>query len=210
MLKALGRIFSKPEVSHLELHVTQTCSECGTKLARSVEQARTDWSCPNLDCPARLRERITHWCSAEAMDIAGGDAVLVAKLVGKGLAYDVAELYRIKLKELAALEGMDEAHAKNFFDAITASMKRDSSRVLFGLGIPLVNAVEAQALAKGFPTVDAVFAAGEARLVKDAGVSEAVAQSVTRWYGDNVNRRLVKRLEKAGVNFKSELYRAAG
>lgn len=167
-----------------------------------------DWHCPNQDCPARIRERIAHWCSPEAMEIAGVDAALVATLVGKGLTYDVAEIYRLKLKEIAALEGMSQEAAQKLFDVITASMKRDAWRVLFGLGIPAVGAVEARALGKGFQSVDAVFAAGASRLMREAGLSEAVAESIVRWYGDSVNRRLVKRLEKAGVNFKSELYRA--
>ena len=61
-------------------------------------------------------------------------------------------------------------------------------------------------MGKGFPTVDAVCAAGVPHLMKEAGVSEAVAQSIVWWSGDNVNRKLVKRLFKFGVNFKSELY----
>ena len=141
------------------------------------------------------------------MDIAGVDAAVVATLVNKGLTYDVAEIYRLKLKEIAALEGMNPEAAQRLFDAITTSMKRDAWRVLFGLGIPSVGAVEARALGKGFPSVDAVFGAGAPRLMKKAGLGEVVAENIARWYGDGVNRRLVKRLEKAGLNFKSELYR---
>ena len=84
------------------------------------------------------------------MDIAGGDAAMVEKLVARGLVRDVAELYRLKAKELATLPGMDKDSAQKVFDAITASMKRDAWRVLFGLGIPLVGAAEAQELGKVF------------------------------------------------------------
>ena len=168
------------------------------------------WACPNQDCPARIRERIAHWCSPEALDIAGVDTALIATLVGKGLTYDVAEIYRLKLKEIAALEGMSPEAAQQLFDGITASMKRDGWRLLFGLGIPLVGAAEAQALGRGFPSVDAVFAAGAPRLMREGGVNEVVAESIVRWYGDSVNRRLMKRLEKAGLNFKSGLYHPGG
>jgi DNA ligase (NAD+) len=142
------------------------------------------------------------------MNIAGVDSALVGTLVGKGLAYDVGEIYRLKLKEIVALEGMSPEAAQRLFDAISASMKRDAWRVLFGLGIPTVGAAEATALSKGFPSVDAVFAAGVPRLMREGGVNEVVAENIVRWYGDSVNRRLVKRLEKAGLNFKSGLYHA--
>lgn len=140
------------------------------------------------------------------MDIAGADEPLITLLVKQGLVRDVAELYRLKLKELAALPGFDQAAAQKLFDAITASMKREAWRLLFGLGIPLVGAAEAQALGAGFPTVDAVFAAGVPRLMKDAGVSREVAESLVRWHSDGVNRKLVRRLEKFGLNFKSEQF----
>jgi DNA ligase (NAD+) len=140
------------------------------------------------------------------MAIAGVDAKLVATLVGKGLTYNIGEIYRLKLKEIAALEGMSPERAQQLFDAITASMKRDAWRLIFGLDIPTVGVTEAMSLGKGFPTVDAVFAAGAPRLMQEGGMSEPVAQNIVRWYGDSVNRRLIKRLEKAGLNFKSELY----
>jgi DNA ligase (NAD+) len=135
------------------------------------------------------------------MDIAGGDEKMIGLLVQHGLVRDVAELYRLKVKELAALPGLDQPAAQKFFDAITASMKREASRFLYGLNIPLVGMAEAQALGKGFSTVGAVFAAGVPRLMKDGGVSEAVAQSIVRWHSGSVNRKLVKRLEKLCLSF---------
>ena len=137
------------------------------------------------------------------MHIAGGSAELAAKIVKSGLARDVAELYRIKVAELAALPGLDKDSAQKFFDALTASMKREAWRVLFGLGIPNIGATEAQVLCRHFPTVDALFAAGRERLQKLEGVTEIMARSLTHWSGDPVNRKLVRRLEKAGVNFKN-------
>ena len=128
---------------------------------------------------------------------------MVALLVQRGLVRDIAELYRVKQKELAALPGIDPATAQHFFDAISASMKREAWRVIFGLGIPQVGATEAQALGRAFPTVDVALSAGAPRLVQDAGLSEAAAQSIVRWYGDGVNRKVLKRLEKLGVNLKS-------
>jgi DNA ligase (NAD+) len=185
-------------------HSTQTCPECGSKLW--AEANSENWLCPNPDCPAQVRRGLGHWCAPAAMDVvAGGDEKLIALLVQHGLARDVAELYRIKVAELAALPGMDQESAQTFFDALTASLKCEGWRLLFGLNIPLVGAAEAQALGRGFPTVDAVFAAGVPRLMQDAGVSEAVALSVVRWHSDAVNRKLVRRLQKAGLNFKSEL-----
>lgn len=143
-----------------------------------------------------------HWCSSAAMDIAGGDAALVAQLVGKGLARDVAELYKLRVAELAAMPGRDKDSAQNFFDALTASQKREAWRLLFGLSIPLLGTEEAKSLCEHFKSVDNIFAASVERLMQ-ANVSEAAARSIVQWQSDGVNRRLVKRLFKAGLNFKA-------
>src|SRR5690606_14249268 len=123
-------------------HPTHTCAECGSKLFRELDG--DEWRCPNLDCPPQVRARLEHCCSPAAMDIAGADAALVVKLVGTGLARDPAELYRLKVAEIAQLEGMNLQSAQSLFDAITVSQKREGWRLLFGLSIPHVGAKEAQ------------------------------------------------------------------
>lgn len=199
----LGKLTVPPVV----LHTTEKCPECGSLLAQDATSNPLDalWLCPNPDCPAQVRRGLVHWCSPAAMDIAGGDEQLVALLVGRGLARDVAELYRLRVKELAALPGMDQDSAQKFFDAITASMKREAWRVLFGLSIPNIGAAEAQLFCQHFPTLDALFATGRERLMKLVGVTEVMARSLTHWHGDPVNRKLLRRLEQAGVNFKTSV-----
>lgn len=212
MIKSVARIFTlafgSPTGNGKTFHPSQTCPECGSKLCAEVGTADI-WLCPNLDCPAQLRARLAHWCSPGALNIAGGDAAFVAQLVGKGLARDVAELYRIKVAELAALPEMDKLSAQTIFDAITASQKRAAWRTLYGLDIPNITPDAARTLCRHFTSVDNVFAASVERLTKVEGVSAAAARSLVHWHSDGVNRKLVKRLFKAGVNFKADLYATA-
>ncbi len=138
------------------------------------------------------------------MDLAGVDAGFVVTLVGKGLVRDVAELYRLRVPEIAALPGVDKGSAQKIFNAITASQKRAAWRLLFGLSIPLVGEAQARSLCEHFKAVDNVFAASVERLIQADGVSKAVAHSIVQWHSDGVNRRLVRRLFKAGLNFKAK------
>lgn len=202
MFKSIGKTFDKLRATRVVLHDSRTCPECGSLLAAQAGEDDV-WHCPNLDCPARLRDRLAHWCSPEAMNIAGADKALIAQLVERGLARDVAELYSIKLAELAGLPGRDREFAKRLFEEIVASKSREGWRVLYGLGIPQVDAETAGELCRHFAAVDDILAAGPERLSKQAGVSEAIARSVAFWYGDSVNRRLVRRLQKVGVNLRT-------
>ncbi len=222
MLNRLGKIFSRLVASPVELHESKTCPECGSQLARDAagwgEHTREPlgeskdsppgvsphqpdgWHCPNPDCPPQVLKRVALWASPEVMDIC--DAAMAAQLVNKGLVHDAAEFYRLKFTEIMALNGMDEARAGKFFDAIKASKSRDAWRALFGLGIPHVGVSEAQTLCRNFSTLDNLFAAGRERIAKSGGVSETVAGSIVEWFADPVNRKLITRLDKAGVNFK--------
>ena len=189
------------------------CPECGSNVARAAGQSEedegVDWRCLNPDCPAQIRGRIEHWCARAAMDIEGGGEVLARQLVASGLARNAADLYSLKLEEVAALERMGEKSARNFLEGVAASKRRDLWRVLFGLGILHVGAGVAKALGRGFATLDDVLGAGVDQLTGCEEVGEVIANSVAQWHGDPKNRELVERLRKAGVNFQSELYQPA-
>jgi DNA ligase (NAD+) len=191
-------------------HFPKECPECGSEVSKgNVEDEAADWRCVNPDCPAQVRGRIEHWCARGAMDIEGGGEVLAAQLVKSGLVQDVADLYQLKLDELANLERMGEKSARNFLDGIEASKQRDLWRVLFGLGILHVGAGVAKSLGRAFPDLDEIFAAGPARLAEAEDIGEVIAGSITRWHDDPRHRGLLARLRNAGVNYKSSLHNPA-
>jgi DNA ligase (NAD+) len=184
-------------------HFPKECPECGSRISKGAdaEDEAAVWRCTNPDCPAQVRGRIEHWCARGAMDIEGGGEVLAAQLVRSGLVRDVAELYKLKLDELANLERMGEKSAKNFLDGLEASKGRDLWRVLFGLGIFHVGSGVAKSLGRAFGDLDEVAEAED--------IGEVIAQSIAQWHDDARNRDLIERLRKAGVNFKSALHNAA-
>jgi DNA ligase (NAD+) len=164
------------------------------------------WRCLNPDCPAQIRGRLEHWCARAALDIEGGGEVLVRQLVQSGLVRDVADLYLLKLPEVAGLERMGEKSARNFIEALAASKQRDLWRVLYGLGILHVGAGVAKTLGRGFATLEDVFAASVDQLMQREDVGEVIAHSIVQWHGDARNRKLIERLRQAGLNFKSALF----
>jgi DNA ligase (NAD+) len=187
----------------------KTCPECGSKVAKEIggdEEEGSVWRCVNPDCPAQIRGRIEHWCARGAMDIEGGGEVLAAQLVKNNLVRDVADLYSLKLEDVANLERMAEKSAKNFLDALAASKSRDLWRLIFGLGILHVGAGGAKSLARHFPTLDDIFAANAEQLAEAEDIGEVIAQSLVNWHGDARNQKLIERLRAAGLNFRSELF----
>jgi DNA ligase (NAD+) len=208
----VGVVLTKRTGKEEQFVFPKTCPECGSKVARTEGAAGEDgsvWRCVNPDCPAQIRGRIEHWCARGAMDIEGGGEVLVGQLVKSGLVHDVADLYKLSLDELMNLERMGEKSAQNFLDGVQASKSRDLWRLLFGLGILHVGVGVAKALGKAFPTLDDIFASSVPQLTGVEDIGEVIAQSIVAWHGDARNKKLIERLRKAELNFKSALYQPA-
>jgi DNA ligase (NAD+) len=185
-----------------------SCPECDSHVSRDTgdDAEGVVWRCRNPDCPAQVRGRIEHWCSRGAMDVEGAGEVLIRQLVDRGLAHDVADLYRLTLDEVSGLERMGEKSAANFLQGVAASRERDLWRLVFGLGILHVGAGVAKALARHFATLDNILAAGIDQLTSIDDVGEVIATSLVQWQGDPRHRRLVERLRRAGLNFQSSLH----
>ncbi len=201
---------SKRTGQEQEFEFPKKCPECGSEVSRGKEDGESNVvvRCVNLDCPAQVRGRIEHFCARGAMDIEGGGEVLVKQLVGAGLVLDVAELYKLRVDEVAALERMGQKSAENFIAGLEASKKQDLWRLIFGLGILHVGTGGAKALARAFSSLDDIAAAGIKQLKTIEDIGEVIAKSVAAWFSDSHNRDLIGRLRKFGLNFNSSLYQA--
>jgi DNA ligase (NAD+) len=134
------------------------------------------------------------------MDIDGLGDKIVDQLVDKGLVKDVADLYALKMEDLAHLERMAEKSAQNLVDGIAASKKQPLARLIYALGIRFVGERTAQLLAEHFSTLDEFAAATEEQLTAVAEVGPKVAAAIAEFFSEPANRQLIKKLAKAGVN----------
>jgi DNA ligase (NAD+) len=181
-----------------EYHLPDRCPVCGSAVDHPEGEAMS--RCTNATCPAQRRERVRHFCSRGAMDIEGIGDVLAAQLVDAELVDDVSDLYRLTAKQLATLPRMGEKTIANVLEAIERSKSRGLARLLFGLGIRFVGAVNAEILASHFGSMDALAAASEEELAEIDGVGPRIAQSITLFFKQRPNRAMVARLERDGVD----------
>jgi DNA ligase (NAD+) len=207
----VGVVAAKRTGQETVFEFPKACPECGSAVSREaiVGGAGVVWRCVNYDCPAQIRGRLEHWCSRGAMDIEGGGEVLVAQLVKTGLVRDVADLYALRLDQVAGLERMAEKSARNFLAGVQASKRRDLWRLLFGLGILHAGAGVAKSLARAFATLEELRAATLERLTGVEDIGAVIAESLVQWFSKPTNQELVERLRAAGLNFRSGLHQPA-
>ncbi len=173
------------------------CPICRTHLVKP--EGEVDRRCPNASCPAQVEERLKHYSRRQAMDIEGLGDALVHQLVEKGLVEDFADLYHLELEELEELERMGKKSAQNLLEQIERSKTSELRRLLFGLGIRFVGERAAMLLARHFRSLEALGRASVEEIDALYEIGPVVASSLHEWFASAANRRLVDRLQQAGV-----------
>jgi DNA ligase (NAD+) len=184
------------------------CPVCGGEVVREEGEAAS--RCINTNCPARLKESVSHFAARGVMDIDGMGDVLVDQLVSRGLVKNVADIYQLTLDQLLQLDRMGQKSAEKILKNIDASRKRPLPRVLNGLGIPFVGERTAQILAETFGSLDAIAQADEEGLQQAEEVGPKVSESIRQFFHEPRNRELVERLRKAGLTFEHALRKKTG
>jgi DNA ligase (NAD+) len=184
------------------------CPRCGTTVERPADEAMR--YCPNVSCPGRVLEGLVHYASRDAMDIRGLGYERVRQLLDQGLIHDVADLYQLTAPQLIELERFAKQSAEQLVAAIDASRAQPLSNLLFGLGIRHVGKTVAQLLARRFGSMAALMSATEEAINDVPGVGGAIAEAVVGFFGETRNRRLIERLEQAGLNFTEPRATEAG
>jgi DNA ligase (NAD+) len=184
------------------------CPVCGGEVVREEGEAAS--RCINTNCPARLKESVSHFAARGVMDIDGMGDVLVDQLVSRGLVKSVADIYKLTLEQLLELDRMGQKSAEKILKNIDASKKQPLPRVLNGLGIPFVGERTAQILAETFGSLDAIAQADEEVLQQAEEVGPKVSESIRQFFHEPRNRELVERLRKAGLTFEHALRKKTG
>ena len=185
------------------------CPECGSAIAR-LEGESVARCTGGLFCPAQRKAALLHFASRRAMDIEGVGDKLVDQLVDGGLVANPADLYRLDLAPLAALERMGGKSAANVLAAIERSKDATLGRFVYALGIRHVGEVTAKDLARHFGALDALMAADAEALAQAPDVGPVVAESVARFFAQPHNREVIAQLRAAGVRWaEGEPARAA-
>ncbi|ODS59493.1 MAG: hypothetical protein ABS36_00735 [Acidobacteria bacterium SCN 69-37] len=174
-----------------------TCPFCESHLVRPPDEVI--WRCENTSCPARIRRSLLHFASRRAMNIEGLGEVVVDQLVTSGLVGTFADLYRLDVEAVAALERMGALSASNLLKEIDKSRSVEFWRLLHALGIRHVGEGGARALAMAFGSMDRLRQAPAAELQSVPDIGAIVAASVRAFLEEPSNIALIADLAAAGV-----------
>lgn len=181
-----------------------TCPVCGSALQRSDEQAVLRCT-GGLVCAAQRKEAIKHFASRKALDIDGLGDKIIDQLVDAQLIHSVADLFSLKVEQLAGLERMASKSATNLVEAIAAARQTTLPRLLYALGIREVGETTAKLLANHFGSLEKLQEADAETLLAVPDVGPVVADFVMRFLSNPHHLAIIASLREAGVQWPNIL-----
>ena len=176
------------------------CPVCEAATVRLEGEAVT--RCPNLDCPAQLKNNLRHLAQRGALDIEGLGEKLIDQLVERKLLRRLSDVFSLGPETLAGLERMGEKSAENLLASIERARRTTLARFLVALGIRHVGETVAELLARHFGDLDPLLAASREELEAVEGVGPTIAESVASFFADARNQEEVRRLRAGGLRWE--------
>jgi DNA ligase (NAD+) len=183
------------------------CPVCGTAVVRLPDEVAT--RCPNLACPAQVKERLRHFASRGALDVEGLGEKLVDQLVERGLARRPPDLFALDHATVAGLERMAEKSARNVVDALERARDVPAGRFLYALGIRHVGERVAELIAQAYPDLGELARASAEELEAIDEVGPTIAKTLREYFDDPRNREEFEKL-RAILRIRKPAARPAG
>ena len=178
------------------------CPACGEELFR--EEGEAALRCVSTNCPAQRLRSIIHFASRGAMDIEGLGEAVVEQLVDAELIKTSADLFYLKFEDLVGLERFAEKSAQNLLDAIEKAKSNPLDKLLCGLGIRLIGARGAKAIASHFENIDNIMTATVEQVAEIDDIGGKMAERIVHYFDEPETIELIEKMKAAGVNMTAE------
>lgn len=189
------------------------CPECGSHAVREIDpksgKLEAARRCTGgLICPAQAVERLRHFVSRDAFDIAGLGEKQILAFWRDGLIMRPGDLFRLQQNDgeprLAEREGWGENSVASLFAGIAARRSVSFDRFLYALGIRHVGQTTAKLLARNYGSLETFLRAmNEARdadsvayaeLLAINGIGEVVACALVEFFAEPHNDEVIAEL----------------
>ncbi len=192
---------SKRTGEEKEFIMPKVCPVCGAPTIREDGEAVT--RCTGIECSAKALRNIVHFASKEGMEIDGLGYSIIEQLLDRKLINNIADIYSLKLEDVASLKKNGKKFAQNLIDAIEKSKSNDLFKLITGLGIRHIGVKSAKNLARKFRTMNNLMNASIEELSVQNDVGEITAKSIYEFFREEQSIDLINKLKLAGVNMES-------
>lgn len=158
--------------------------------------------CDNTECGGRQVFRIENFVKALEIDNFGITAI--EKAVEAGKISDVADIYDLKVEDLADLERMGKRSAQKIVTNIEKSKFAPLARVITGLTIKGIGDNSGKILAKRYGTLDNFMTAKYEELIELQDMGDISATNIVNWLADTNNQNVLIKLISREIGMTQE------
>ncbi len=186
----------------------ENCSSCGKKLVQDEELVAL--RCPNSSgCREQILQKIVHFTSKDALDIAGFGEKQVLRFYELGLVKNYCDIFLLHKhrSDLVNLERFGVQSVDNLLSAIETAKNIDFAKLLYALSIRGVGLGFADNLAKKLGNIDNLIEyfdklyEFEREILNINGFGDKIATEVRKFFEDLENQALVVQLKNT-LNIK--------
>ena len=204
-------ILEKRRPDSVEFEFPHTCPICGAHAIREKDEAATRCT-GGLSCPAQAVERIIHFVSRDAFDIAGLGDKIIEDFYREGILKTPADIFTLEQRNrggedlfsagqglhLERKEGWGKKSVENLFNAINSKRSISLSRFIYALGIRQVGAATSLLLAKNYGSfrhfMDDMVNKETGKLVAIDGIGPSMATDMVEFFQEPHNIEIISRL----------------
>ena len=204
-------ILPKRKETSKEFEFPTTCPICGAHAIREVDEAVRRCT-GGLSCPAQAKERLIHFVSKDAFDIAGLGDKIIEDFYQEGILKTPADIFTIEERNLGSddlfsngtglhlerKEGWGKKSVENLFKAINAKRVISLPRFIYALGIRQVGAATSLLLAKNYGSfqhfMQDMINKETGNLVSIDGVGASMATDMVEFFQEPHNIEIINRL----------------
>ena len=188
-----------------EIPFPTNCPECDTRLIKLETEA--NFFCPNTNnCRPQAIGRIQHFVSRKAMNIDGLGDETIKLLYDKGHIKDISDIYNLDYDAISKIEGHAEKSVENLKKGIEESKSKSFQKILYGIGIRYVGESASKTILKQIKSIDELIALDFESLSKIDEIGDKTAASITTFFKNDDNIKLIKRFRDSGLNLINDKF----
>ncbi len=169
-------------------------SSCGGDGRIERVSGQSAYRCVDRNSLELQKQKFYYFVSKKAFNIEGLGPQIIDRLLNEGLVTSYDDIFTLKEGDISSLEGFEETSANNLINAIKKAKKVSLARFLISLSIDQVGEETANDLSEHFSTLSNIQKASVEELESISGVGVIVAESIYRWFKNDENKDLLKKL----------------
>ena len=208
VIPAVENVIEKNDTGNTTWKMPKTCPVCGAEIIKRGAHH----FCPNYDCPAQAKGRLSFFCAKGQMDMEGLGPRTIEILYDNGFVRDIGELYRFDFNLMKGLKGFGGTEGKtieNIKTSILQSRKTPFRNVLVSLGIPEFGKKAVDLVCDaGIDNMDKLLEVAdnkdEEKLSTIKGIGPITANLIIDGLNSQTTRKLIDELREAGLRMEDE------